>query len=100
MCLRARAWWVIRRKRQVTLADLLLTVSNGDEKRAYGNLNQFLRGLAEAGVLRRQGRRHVRWRLARDLGTRMPVVRDDHVFDPNSLSVLVRAGRPRSRDAR
>jgi len=49
--LRARAWWVIRRNRVVTLTELLLTLADSKHKCADGNLSRYLRPLVKVGIL-------------------------------------------------
>lgn len=100
--LRGRAWWLMRSTPRFTLDDLLLTLADGSEGDAPGNLGKYLRGLERAGVVKRLKRRepgasptspgHVIWRLARDLGPLAPVWRHKSsggaVWDPNAGQLL------------
>jgi hypothetical protein len=96
--LRARAWWVIRKHKRVTLNDLLATLADGGQKDAYNNLRQYLRGLVKAGVMEHDATRqpgealtsngHIRFRLKQDLGAKAPVLRKDGVFDPNGKRLI------------
>jgi hypothetical protein len=52
--LRARAWWVLRKNRNMTLAELMLTVCDGKEKSAESNLRRWLNKLVCAGLLTRE----------------------------------------------
>lgn len=97
--LRAQAWWLLRKNKAMTIADILLTICDGSEKFAGANLTKWLNALAKAGIFRRDltaksGRwvpnGRYRYVLVRDLGPKAPVVRvsEGVVFDPNSGSVL------------
>lgn len=106
--LRGRAWWLMRTTARFTLDELLLTLADGSECDAPGNLRKYLRGLERAGVLKRLKRRepgtaptspgHVIWRLARDLGPLAPVWREQSgasaVWDPNAGELLRPLGQP------
>lgn len=105
--LRERAWWLARTTRRFTLDELLLTLADGTEGDAAGNLGKYLRGLERVGVLRRLARRvpglaptsngHVIWRLVRDLGPLAPVWRQrggGAVWDPNKGELLVPCPAP------
>jgi len=52
--LRARAWWVLRKNRSMTLAELMLTVCDGEEKDAKSNLRGWLNKQVYAGLLTRE----------------------------------------------
>jgi len=51
--LRAKAWWVLRKNRTMTLAELQLTVCDGSEKCAGNNLRRWLNQLVSAGLVTR-----------------------------------------------
>lgn len=96
--LRQRAWWVMRRHGVFTLPELLATVAEGAEKDAASNLGRYLRALAQAGILKIEGRVTpdkptsngcLRYRLAVDCGREAPVWRHSRreVYDPNSGGV-------------
>ncbi|MDO9104910.1 MAG: hypothetical protein Q7U57_08100 [Methylovulum sp.] len=93
--LRARAWWVLRKNRSMTLTELLLALADSQHKCADGNLGHYLRELAKAGILSRErvpdgkltSNGVYRYRLVKDLGAKAPVVRRREVFDPNSSAV-------------
>lgn len=94
--IRQRAWWVIRARKDVTLAALLSTLADGREKDAAGNLGRYLRALERSGFLAATTQRtaasaptspgHKRYRLVRDNGRMAPVLRQTAcvVFDPNT----------------
>ena len=92
--LRARAWWVLRKNRSMTLAELMLTVCDGEEKDAKSNLRGWLNKQVYAGLLTRErvedgkltSNGSYRYTLLKDLGSKAPVVRasTSQVFDPNS----------------
>ena len=92
--LRAKAWWVLRKNRSITLAELQLTVCTGNEKNAEGNLRRWLSKLTEVGFLTRKrepdgkltSNGSYRYTLVKDMGPKAPVVRmvSSEVFDPNS----------------
>lgn len=98
--LRERAWWLMRRLGRFTLDDLHLTIANGTERDAAGNLGKYISALERVGVLQRQRRRipgdtptsngHIVWRLVRDLGRQAPVWRSAQqvLFDPNSGELI------------
>lgn len=93
--LRVRAWWLMRQVGRWTLPDLLTTLADGSQRSPRTNLLRYLYGLERVGIVRRAkrvvpgdrpgSRGHVLWMLARDLGPRAPVLRDDRreVYDPN-----------------
>lgn len=92
--LRAKAWWVLRKNRSMTLAELMLTVCDGKEKNAESNLRGWLNKLVCAGLLTREriedgkltSNGSYRYTLVKDVGPKAPVVRTStgEVFDPNS----------------
>lgn len=97
--LRQRAWWVMRRKKIFTLAELLATLATGSEKAAGSNLGKYLKALCLAGFIvgARQktpgealtSNGHLRYRLLIDNGRAAPLWRASRheVFDPNSGAV-------------
>lgn len=93
--LRARAWWVFRKNRSMTLAELLMTLADGKQKCPEGNLSHYLRQLVKVGILSREripdgkltSNGVYRYRLIKDLGAKSPVVRKKEVFDPNGSTV-------------
>jgi hypothetical protein len=91
--LRQRAWWVLRARKTLTLAELLATLADGSEKNAADNLRRYLKRLAEAGFLAVSPPRAgvaPRYRVVRDNGRKAPVVRQSAgtVYDPNSGEVF------------
>ena len=98
--LRERAWWLMCQVRRFTLDDLLLTLADGTQRDAPGNLQKYISALERVGVLVRLARRmpgntptsngHVIWRLARDLGRTAPVwrARQQVLFDPNTGALM------------
>lgn len=102
--LRAKAWWVVRKNKSITLAELMLTLCDGSEKTPVANLRRWLNNLTAVGLLTRAreddgkptSNGSYRYVLARDIGPKAPVVRakEGVVFDPNSGSVLPLALAP------
>lgn len=96
--LRARAWWVLRKNRSMTLVDLMLTVCNGEEKDAKNNLRRWLNNLVCAGLLTRErvadgkltSNGSYRYALVKDLGPKAPVVRvsSSDVYNPNNGEII------------
>lgn len=96
--LRERIWWHLHTHRVATLAELLNTHAEGDEKAAHINAYKYLVGLEAAGVIRRldkrqparQSKGRVVWTRVLDLGPKAPVVRPRarEVYDPNADRVL------------
>jgi len=92
--LRAKAWWVLRKNRTMTLTELQLTVCTGKEKSAASNLRRWLNQLVAAGLITRAmepdgiltSNGSYRYTLVNDLGAKPPVVRvsTGELFDPNS----------------
>lgn len=92
--LRVKAWWVLRKKRHVTLSELLLTICDGSEKSAETNLRGWLNKLVTAGLLERErvadgkltSNGSYLYRLVKDIGPKAPVVRASvsKIFDPNN----------------
>lgn len=54
--LRQRAWSVIRMADKITIADLLRTLCDGDERGAENNLRNYCRALYRAGILGKTAR--------------------------------------------
>lgn len=96
--LRAKAWWVLRKNRCMTLAELMLTVCDGSEKEAEGNLRRWLNALVNVGILTRSrvpdgkltSNGSYQFRVVNDIGPKPPVVQvsSRSVFDPNSCSLV------------
>jgi hypothetical protein len=94
--LRSRAWWIIRKNKTVTLADLLMVLNDGSRKHADRNLGQYLTFLTRVGVLSRErlddgkptSNGVYQYRLVNDLGAKNPIMRKDGVFDANSKTLL------------
>lgn len=96
--LRAKAWWVLRKNRTMTLAELQLTVCDGSEKCAGNNLRRWLNQLVSAGLVARAlepdgilaSNGSHRYTLVKDWGARAPVVRVSSgvVFDPNGVDCV------------
>lgn len=96
--LRARAWWVIRKNKVMTLRELMMTLNDGNQRAAGSNLDKYLRRLTDAGILRsvKLPVRPVAYRytLVKDLGPKAPIIREStrEVFDPNSGGVFSLGG--------
>lgn len=83
--LRAKAWWIIRNRRDTTLENLLNTINDASQKDAESNIGKYLRALTIAGILKVQPTRakgtaltsngHYRYVLAIDCGEKAPVWR-------------------------
>ena len=98
--LRVRAWWLMRQLGRWTMPDLLTTLADGSLKSPRTNLLRYIAGLEAVGIVRRSKRTvpgdrpsshgHVLWMLARDVGPRAPVLRDERreIYDPNSNTTL------------
>lgn len=92
--LRAKAWWVLRKNRAMTLDELRLTICTGQEGNAETNLRRWLNQLVDAGLMSRErvadgkltSNGSYRYALLKDIGPKAPVVRASvgEVFDPNS----------------
>lgn len=93
--LRARAWWVMRERRQFTVQGLLRIVADSRHSDAASNLGKYVRALTRAGILAEDGREPPasptdngvkRYRLVRNTGPRAPVWRASQgkVYDPNT----------------
>jgi hypothetical protein len=94
--LRARAWWLIRKNKQTTLAELLSVLNDGSHQHADRNLCQYLTLLSKVGVLSRErindgkvtSNGVYRYQLITDLGHKNPIVRREGIYDPNSGRLL------------
>jgi hypothetical protein len=96
--LRAQAWWVIRKSKSITLAELMLTICDGTEKNPTTNLRCWLNPLVSVGILSRQrvndgilcSNGSYRYSLVKDVGSKAPVLRQlkKEVFDPNNGEVF------------
>lgn len=83
--LRAKAWWIIRNRRDTTLENLLNTINDASQKDAESNIGKYLRALTTAGILsvhpvRAKGTKltsngHFRYGLVIDCGEKAPVWR-------------------------
>lgn len=95
--LRARAWWILRKNKEMTLPDIMRSVCTGVEKNAETNLRTWFNHLIKAGIL---GRERINdgkvnsngtylYRLLIDLGAECPVVQLEHsrVYDPNARKI-------------
>lgn len=98
--LRAKAWWVLRKNRSMTLAEIQSTICTGEEKSADSNLRRYLKKLADVGVIdveqigddKLTSNGVNRYTVVQNLGPKAPVVRvkTGQVFDPNSGRIIVR----------
>ncbi len=95
--LRAKAWWVLRKNRRMTLAELMLTVCDGKEKSAETNLRRWLNNLVDAGFMTRErvsdgkltSNGSYQYSLVKDIGPKAPVVRVStrEIFNPNNNEI-------------
>lgn len=95
--LRARAWWVLRKNRAMTLIELQTTLCDGTEKNPIANLRKWLTKLVSAGVLtinrvddgKSTSNGSYSYVVIKDLGPKALIVRaNGEVFDPNSGKVI------------
>ena len=94
--LRSRCWWIIRKNKCTTLADLLMVLNDGSHQHADRNLGQYLTFLTRVGVLSRERLDDGKltsngvyvYHLVNDLGHKNPIVRKDGIYDPNSQTLL------------
>lgn len=96
--LRARAWWVLRKNKTMTLTDIQNSICTGSEKSADSNLRRWLKALVNTGlvtctivddgILNSNGSNC--YKLVKDVGPKPPVVREKGgvVFDPNSNQII------------
>lgn len=100
--LRARAWWVLRKNKSMTLIDIQTTICDGSEKNPVGNLRKWLNKLVAAGVMEIErvddgkltSNGSYSYTVTRNLGPKAPIVRarSGQVFDPNSNAIINRSG--------
>jgi len=97
--LRAKAWWVMRKNKAMTLVEIQRSICTGEEKSADSNLRRWLLRLVAVGVLAAEreddgiltSNGSYCYVLVRNLGPLPPIVRADGVvFDPNSKEELGR----------
>lgn len=93
--MRQRIWNTLRTGRKLTIDDILMRVSDGDERDGRGNVGKYLRALAKGGYTQPMAIREVplcptsngsiRWWLISDTGPKAPVVRVTRktIYDPN-----------------
>ncbi len=101
--LRAQAWWLVRKNKSITLAEVMLTICNGSEKTPRVNLSRWFNSLMAAGLLIRKreddgkptSNGSYRYTLVRDIGPIAPVVRAKAgvVFDPNTGETIAMGDR-------
>jgi hypothetical protein len=101
--LRAKAWWVLRKNRSMTLTEIQSTICTGTEKSADSNLRRYLKKLTDVGVIdvetiaddKLTSNGVNRYTVVHNLGPKAPVVRvrTGQVFDPNSGKIVVKAGQ-------
>lgn len=92
--LRRRAWWVFRKYKTMTIAQIQDAICNGNEGNPKVNLRTWLNYLVMAGLVEREriddgiltSNGSYLYRLVNDIGYKPPVVQVRHrrVFDPNS----------------
>lgn len=94
--LRQRAWWVMRKRINFTVQELLSTLADGTERDAASNIGKYVRALEKAGIVQREEKRQagsaltspgmLRYRLVINAGRKAPVwrTRNNMVYDPNS----------------
>jgi len=100
--LRARAWWVLRKNKSMTLIDIQSTICDGSEKNPVANLRKWLNKLVDAGVMEAErvddgkltSNGSYRYTVRENLGPKAPIVRakTGQVFDPNSGKIVVKRG--------
>ena len=94
--LRAKAWWVLRKNKSITLSELMLTICSGNEKNAETNLRSWLNRLVATGLLSRQREKDgkltsngtYRYELVSDIGYLAPVVRKEGIYNPNARTMI------------
>jgi len=96
--LRARAWWILRKNRSMTLIELQNSICDGSEKDPIANLRKWLTRLVKAGVLaikrvddgKLTSNGSYSYTVIKDLGPQAPLVRaKGEVFDPNSGTLII-----------
>jgi len=95
--LRAKAWWVLRRNKSMTVLEIQNAVCDGSERSAESNLRRWLIKLVAVGVLDSKkindgimtSNGSNLYTLIKDLGPVAPIVRGSgDVFDPNSQQIV------------
>ena len=99
--MRQRAWTALAMRKPMTVDDIVMRASMGDERDPRGNLYKYLRALQRAGYLMEMPLREKplnstsngckRWVLVRYNGPVCPVVRDSRraVYDPNNQQMYM-----------
>lgn len=92
--LRSRAWWLMRKHRQLTIADMMQSICDGTEGNAETNLRCWSGYLLKVGIFDRvlindgklTSNGSYLYRLINDLGPKAPVIQRKAliVYDPNS----------------
>jgi hypothetical protein len=94
--IRQRAWWVIRKRKSVTLNELLDVLATADQPSMRHTLIKYLRALVYAGLLSvrtkrendglNKGHSYFRYDLEIDNGRLAPLWRQDfnEIYDPNN----------------
>lgn len=90
--LNERAWWLIRRRKSVTVKEVLSVVSDGSQKTASYMLSRYFKALTNAGILTAERRgygRTLHYHLARNVGAVAPKWQrsQKQVYDPNNQQV-------------
>lgn len=89
---RSQAWWLMRKNRAMTIADILLTLHDGAQRKPVHNIRRWLNGLVAVGVLTREriddgkltSNGSYLYQIAVDIGRKPPVLRaNGEVYDPN-----------------
>lgn len=94
--LRAKAWWVMRNRKNATIESLLNTLADGTQRDAESNLRKYLNALARAGILKVEAKRQPgksltsnglhRYSLVIDAGVTAPIWRKslNQVYCPDT----------------
>ena len=95
--LRAKAWWVLRRNKSMTVLEIQNAICDGTERSAKSNLGRWLVKLVAVGVLETKkvndgiltSNGSNLYTLVKDLGPIAPIVRGSgDVFDPNTQQIV------------
>ena len=95
--LRAKAWWVLRKNKAMTVQDIQNSICNGTEKYPESNLRRWLHKLVAVGILETQliddgiltSNGTKLYKLKKDVGPKVPILREPGVvFDPNSGKII------------
>jgi len=96
--LRNKAWWVLRKNKNMTICEIQASICDGSEGKSTTNLRRWLNDLAKAGLFERvlikdgklTSNGSYEYRLVRDLGPKAPVVQKSKgfIYDPNSSNTL------------